>query len=87
MCSRFYFRWNNKRVRYSIISKPNNSEYINAVTVDGAAVTEEWSGGVPAAASGGASTLTVTTINLTRIDQTGTADTDYLVLCQATNYE
>ena len=71
----------------SIISKPNNSEYINAVTVDGAAVTEEWSGGVPSSASGGASTWTVTTINLTRIDQTGTADTDYLVLCQATNYE
>ena len=71
----------------SIISKPNNSEYINAVTVDGAAVTEEWAGGTPSGASGAASTWTLTTINLTRVDQTGTPNTDYLVLCQATNFE
>ena len=71
----------------SIISKPNNSEYISAVTIDGAAVTEEWSGGVPSSASGGASTWTITTLNITRVDQTGTPNTDYLVLCQATNFE
>ena len=40
-------------VSVSIISKPNNAEYINAVTIDGAAVTEEWLGGsAPSAGSG-----------------------------------
>ena len=74
-------------VSVSLISKPNNSEYVNAVTVDGAAVTEEWAGAtVPSAASGAASTWTITTINLVRIDITGTANTDLLVLCQVTNY-
>ena len=76
-----------ENISISIISKPNNSEYVNAVTVDGAAVTEEWVGGTPSSASGGASTVTITTINLTRIASTGTANSDYLVLCQATNFE
>ena len=76
-----------ENISISIISKPNNSEYVNAVTVDGAAVTEEWVGGTPSSASGAASTVTITTINLTRIASTGTANSDYLVLCQATNFE
>ena len=76
-----------ENISISIISKPNNSEYINAVTVDGAAVTEEWVGGTPSSASGAASTVTITTINLTRIASTGTANSDYLVLWQATNFE
>ena len=76
-----------ENISISIISKPNNSEYVNAVTVDGAAVTEEWSGGTPSSASGAASTWTITTINLTRIASTGTPNSDYLVLCQATNFE
>ena len=74
-------------ISVSIISKPNNSEYVNAVTIDGGAVTEEWSGGTPSTASGGASTVTITTINIFRKDQTGTPNTDYLVLCAATSYE
>jgi len=74
-------------ISVSLISLPNNSEYINAVTIDGAAVTEEWSGGTPSTASGGASTVTITTINIFRKDQTGTPNSDYLVLCAATNYE
>ena len=74
-------------VSVSIITKPNNSEYINAVTIDGAAVTEEWSGGsTPSSASGAASSYTITTVNITRIDQSGTPNTDYLVLCSVTNY-
>jgi len=76
-----------ENISISIISKPNNSEYVNQVTVDGAAVTEEWVGGTPSSASGAASTVTITTINLTRIASTGTANSDYLVLCQATNFE
>jgi len=76
-----------ENISISIISKPNNSEYINAVTVDGSAVTEEWVGGTPSSASGAASTVTITTINLTRIASTGTPNSDYLVLCSATNYE
>ena len=74
-------------VSVSLISKPNNSEYINTITVDGAAVTEEWAGAtVPSAASGAASTWTNTTINLIRVDTTGTANTDLLVLCTVTNF-
>ena len=74
-------------ISVSLITLPNNSEYINAVTIDGAAVTEEWSGGTPSSASGGSSTVTITTINIFRKDQTGTPNSDYLVLCAATSYE
>ena len=71
----------------SVISKPNNSEYVNAVTIDGAAVTEEWLGGsVPSAASGAASSYTITTINITRFAATGTPNSDYLVLVSVLNY-
>jgi len=74
-------------ISVSLISKPNNSEYVNAVTIDGGNVTEEWSGGsTPSGASGAASTYTITTINITRFAATGTPDNDYLVLCSATNY-
>ena len=71
----------------SVISKPNNSEYVNAVTIDGAAVTEEWLGGsTPAAASGAASSYTITTVNITRFAATGTPNSDYLVLVGVLNY-
>ena len=74
-------------VSVSLITLPDNAEYINAVTIDGGAVTEEWSGGsTPAAASGAASSSTITTINITRIATTGTPNSDYLVLCSVTNY-
>ena len=74
-------------ISVSLITKPNNSEYINAVTIDGAAVTEEWGGGTtPAAASGAASSYTVTTINITRFAATGTPNSDYLVLVNVVNY-
>ncbi len=74
-------------VSVSLITLPNNAEYINAVTIDGGAVTEEWSGGTtPSSASGAASSVTITTINITRIATTGTPNSDYLVLCSVTNY-
>ena len=76
-----------ENISISIISIPNNSEYVNAVTVDGAAVTEYWSGGTPSSASGAASTFTITTINLIRKASTGTPNSDFIVLCAATNYE
>ena len=76
-----------ENISLSVISKPNNSEYVNAVTIDGGAVTEEWSGGsTPSSASGAASSYTITTINITRYAATGTPNSDYLVLCAATNY-
>ena len=74
-------------VSITIISLPNNAEYINAVTIDGAAVTEEWLGGsTPSAASGAASSYTITTINITRFAATGTPNSDYLVLVGVNNY-
>ena len=76
-----------ENISVSIISKPNNSEYISSVTIDGAAVTEEWLGGsVPSAASGAASSYTITSINITRIASTGTPNSDYLVLVSVLNY-
>ena len=74
-------------IAVSLISKPNNSEYVNAVTIDGAAVTEEWLGGTtPSAASGAASSYTITNINITRFAATGTPNSDYLVLVSVNNY-
>ena len=74
-------------ISVSLITKPNNSEYINAVTIDGAAVTEEWGGGsTPSEASGAASSYTITSINITRFASTGTPNSDYLVLVNVTNY-
>ena len=74
-------------ISVSIISLPNNAEYINAVTIDGAAVTEEWLGGsVPSAASGAAGSVTITTINITKILNSGTDANDFLVLCAVNNY-
>ena len=74
-------------IAVSLISKPNNSEYVNAVTIDGSAVTEEWLGGTtPSAASGAASSYTITNINITRFAATGTPDNDYLVLVSVNNY-
>ena len=76
-----------ENISVNIISKPNNSEYISSVTIDGAAVTEEWLGGTtPAAASGAASSYTITTINITRFAATGTPNSDYLVLVGVNNY-
>ena len=74
-------------ISVSIISLPNNAEYINAVTIDGGAVTEEWLGGsVPSAASGAAGSVTITTINITKILNSGTDANDFLVLCAVNNY-
>ena len=74
-------------IAVSLISKPNNSEYVNAVTIDGSAVTEEWLGGTtPSSASGAASSYTITNINITRFAATGTPDNDYLVLVSVNNY-
>ena len=74
-------------IAVSLITKPNNSEYISAVTIDGAAVTEEWLGGsTPSSSSGQASSYTITTINITRFAATGTPDNDYLVLVSVLNY-
>lgn len=74
-------------VSITIISLPNNAEYINAVTIDGGAVTEEWLGGsIPSSASGGAGTVTVTNINITKILNSGTDANDFLVLCSVNSY-
>ena len=76
-----------ENISVSVISKPNNAEYISSITIDGAAVTEEWLGGsIPSAASGGASSYTITNINITRFAATGTPNSDYLVLASVNNY-
>ena len=72
-------------ITVSLITKPNNSEYINQVTIDGAAVTEEWNGG-SAPSSANSSGFDLYTFNIVRVDQTGTPNTDYLVLGTVSNF-
>ena len=74
-------------VSVSIISKPNNAEYINAVTIDGAAVTEEWLGGTTPSSASGSGGYTITTINITKVANTGTDNDDFIVLCSVNNYQ
>ena len=72
-------------ISINIITKPNGAGYIDEFTVDGAAVTEEWSGGTaPAAAAAGGYDLN--TIQITRIANTGTENTDLLVQCNNSNF-
>jgi len=72
-------------ISISIITKPNGAGYIDEFTVDGAAVTEEWNGGTaPAAAAAGGYDLN--TIQITRIGNTGTENTDLLVQCNNSNF-
>ena len=72
-------------ISVNIITKPNGNGYIDEFTVDGAAVTEEWNGGsAPAAAAAGGYDLT--TVQITRIDNTGTENTDLLVQCNNSNF-
>jgi hypothetical protein len=72
-------------ISISIITKPAGAGYIDEFTVDGAAVTEEWNGGTaPAAAAAGGYDLN--TIQITRIGNTGTENTDLLVQCNNSNF-
>ena len=72
-------------ISVNIITKPNGAGYIDEFTVDGAAVTEEWSGGsAPSSAAAGGFDLT--TVQITRIASTGTENTDLLVQCNNTNF-
>jgi hypothetical protein len=72
-------------ISVNIITKPNGQGYIDEFTVDGAAVTEEWSGGsAPSSAAAGGFDLT--TVQITRIASTGTENTDLLVQCNNSNF-
>ena len=72
-------------ISINVVTKPNNSEYIDAITVDGGAVTEEWNGG-SAPSSANSSGYDLYALTLIRIDQTGTPNTDYLVLGTVSNF-
>jgi|TARA_B100000035_G_scaffold308273_1_gene312681 hypothetical protein len=72
-------------ISVNIVTKPNNAGYIDEITVDGAAVTEEWNGGsAPSSANNGG--FDMTTIQITRIASTGTENTDLLVQCNQSNF-
>ena len=75
---------NGESVSFTVILTPNNSGYINAVTVDGATpgTATKWSGGsAPSSGSnGGRDVYTFT------IFKYGTATTDYEVYGAVTNY-
>ena len=72
-------------ISINIITKPNGAGYIDEYTVDGQAVTEEWNGG-SAPSSAGAGGYDLNTIQITRIANTGTENTDLLVQCNNSNF-
>ena len=71
-----------QNVSFTVILTPNNSGYINAVQVDGQAITPQWSGG-SAPSSGGSSGRDV--YNFT-ILKTGSGTSDYVILGALTNF-
>ena len=71
-----------QNVSFTVILTPNNSGYINAVQVDGQAITPQWSGG-SAPSAGGSSGRDV--YNFT-ILKTGTGTSDYVILGALTNF-
>ena len=68
-------------VSFTVILTPNNSGYINAVQVDGQAITPQWSGGAPS--SGGSSGRDVYTFTILK---TGSGTSDYVILGAVNNY-
>ena len=71
-----------QNVSFTVILTPNNSGYINAVQVDGQAITPQWSGG-SAPSSGGSSGRDVYTFTILK---TGTGTSDYVILGALTNF-
>ena len=71
-----------QNVSFTVILTPNNSGYINAVQVDGQAITPQWSGG-SAPSGGGSSGRDV--YNFT-ILKTGSGTSDYVILGALTNF-
>ena len=69
-------------VSFTVILTPNNSGYINAVQIDGQAITPQWSGG-SAPSSGGSSGRDVYTFTILK---TGTGTSDYVILGALTNF-
>ena len=68
-------------VSFTVIITPNGSGAINAVQIDAAAQTIQWSGGsAPSAGSSGKDVYTFTLL------KTGSGTTDYQVFGAATNY-
>ena len=69
-------------VSFTVILTPNGSGYINAVQVDGQAITPQWSGG-SAPSSGGSSGRDVYTFTILK---TGSGTSDYTILGALTNF-
>ncbi len=71
-----------QNVSFTVILTPNNSGYINAVQVDGQAITPQWSGG-SAPSAGGSSGRDVYTFTILK---TGSGTSDYVILGALTNF-
>ena len=71
-----------QNVSFTVILTPNNSGYINAVQIDGQAITPQWSGGT-APSAGGSSGRDVYTFTILK---TGTGTSDYVILGALTNF-
>ena len=72
-------------ISVTLISKPNNAGYYAQLTIDGGAVTEEWNGG-SAPASANSDGYDVLTYQIVKIAASGTPNTDFLVLANASNF-
>jgi len=71
-----------QNVSFTVILTPNNSGYINAVQVDGQAITPQWSGGA-APSAGGSSGRDVYTFTILK---TGSGTSDYVILGALANF-
>jgi len=71
-----------QNVSFTVILTPNNSGYINAVQVDGQAITPQWSGGA-APSAGGSSGRDVYTFTILK---TGSGTSDYVILGALNNF-
>jgi len=73
-------------VSVTLMTNAAAAGYSAQLTIDGGGVTEEWSGG-SAPTTGGAAGIDIHTYTIVKINNTGTVNTDFLVLATYTNFD
>ena len=73
-------------VSVTLMTNAAAAGYSAQLTIDGGGVTEEWSGG-SAPDGGGSAGIDIHTYTIVKINNTGTVNTDFLVLATYTNFD
>jgi len=73
-------------VSVTLMTNAATAGYSAQLTIDGGVVTEEWSGG-SAPTTGGSAGIDIHTYTIVKINNTGTVNTDFLVLATYTNFD